>query len=159
MKKVNYFIALIILVSITASCGVSKKMVDNRTIKEKIESQRFVFKANYAIPTSAGFQPRYLSSEYDLKVTPDTIIVFLPYFGRPYEAPMGISDGGIKFESTDFDYNLTNGKKADNWIVNIKVKDQKRFIYLVLEIWENGKGNLNVRDESRQPISFNGEIE
>lgn len=159
MKKSIYSIVLLVLAVILASCGSSQKVVDNRSVKEKIESQRYKFIANYAIPTSAGFQPRYLTSEYDLKVTPDTITAYLPYFGRAYEAPLNSSEGGIKFTSTKFEYVMNTGKKPGNWIINIRIKDQFREILLTLDVWDNGKGNLNVWDQNRQSISFQGELE
>ncbi|VBB47026.1 conserved exported hypothetical protein [uncultured Paludibacter sp.] len=159
MKKSIYSIVLLVLAMILASCGASQKVVDNRSVKEKIESQRYKFIANYAIPTSAGFQPRYLTSEYDLKVTPDTITAYLPYFGRAYEAPLNSSEGGIKFTSTKFEYVINTGKKPGNWIINIRIKDQLREILLTLDVWNNGKGDLNVWDQNRQPILFQGELE
>ena len=159
MKKSIYSIVLLVLAITLASCGASQKVVDNRSVKEKIESQRYKFIANYAIPTSAGFQPRYLTSEYDLKITPDTITAYLPYFGRAYEAPLNSSEGGIKFTSTKFEYVINTGKKAGNWIINIRIKDQLREILLTLDVWNNGKGDLNVWDQNRQPILFQGELE
>jgi len=96
MKSKFLLFVLFIFISVT-SCFSTKKLKDTRTVKEKIESQRYTFKADYVTPTSAGFQSRYLTSEYTLKVTPDTVQAYLPYFGRAYEAPFNPSEGGIKF--------------------------------------------------------------
>lgn len=159
MKKTINFIVLLISTFFIASCGTTKTVVDNRTVDEKINMQRYVFKANCAIPTSAGFQPRHLTSEYDLKVTPDTISVYLPYFGRAYNAPYNATDGGIKFISTKFDYKMKESKKAGNWTVNIKINDQMNVIELTFDVWDNGKGTLRVFDQSKQPITFQGELE
>lgn len=159
MKKTVNLMLLLILTSILASCGTSHKITDNRSAEEKITSQRYVFKANYAVPTSAGFQPRHLTSEYDLKVTPDTITAYLPYFGRAYEAPYNSSEGGIKFTSTKFDYQMKSGKKSGNWIVNIKINDQQKEIKLTFDVWDNGKGDLYVLDQTKQAITFQGELE
>ncbi|MGC3977055.1 MAG: DUF4251 domain-containing protein [Paludibacteraceae bacterium] len=141
-----------------ASCYSIKHTVDSRSTSENIQSQRYKFTAKYAIPLSAGFQPKSLTSGYELKITQDTIQAYLPYFGRAYEAPFDF-DAGIKFVSTEFDYKLTEGKKQGNWIINIRIKDQHRGILLKLDCWDNGSGTLFVRDESRQPILFNGDIE
>lgn len=159
MRKLhNYLFVLFIFISVT-SCFSTKKLKDTRTVKEKIESQRYTFKADYVTPTSAGFQSRYLTSEYTLKVTPDTVQAYLPYFGRAYEAPFNPSEGGIKFTSTNFNYELKQGKKPGNWIINIKINDQRQLIELNFDVWDNGKGDLRVFDQSKQPISFQGELE
>lgn len=159
MKRLNIYLIMLISIYISASCGSSKKIVDNRSVKEKIESQRYKFIANYVVPTSAGFQPRSLTSEYDLKVSPDTVEAYLPYFGRAYQAPYNPSDGGIKFTSTKFTYQMQQGKKAGNWVINIRINDQSQDIRLTLDVWDNGKGDLRVLDQTKQPISFQGELE
>ena len=158
MKKNIYLVAILFLFLGFVSCGTSKQVVDSRPVKEKIESKRYTFAADYAIPTG-GFQPRHLTPGYDLKVTPDTITAYLPYFGRAYEAPFDPSEGGIKFTSTKFDYRMTPWKKAGNWLVNIRILDQRWEIFLTLDVWENGKGDLDVRDQSKQSILFRGELE
>lgn len=159
MKRLNFYLIMLTSIFMLASCTAGKKMVDNRSVKEKIESQRYTFKADYVSPTSAGFQPRYLTSEYTLKVTPDTVQAYLPYFGRAYEAPFNPSDGGFKFTSTNFNYELKQGKKPGNWIINIKIHDQRQRVEFNFEVWDNGKGDLRVFDQSKQPISFQGELE
>lgn len=141
------------------SCGAIKNVTDNRSVKEKVASQRYTFRANYVIPSSIGFQPNYLTSDYDLKVTPDTIQAHLPFFGRVYEAPINLSDAGINFTSTNFDYQLSQDKKHGNWVIDIKIKDQNREIKLTLDVWDNGKGDLRVLDQNKQAISYQGELQ
>ena len=158
MKKNIHLALALSLVLGFVSCGVSKQLTDNHSVKERVESQRYKFLATYVIP-SGGFQARHLTPSYDLKVTPDTITAYLPYFGRAYEAPFDPSEGGIKFTSTKFDYRMTPGKKAGNWLVNIRILDQRWEIFLTLDVWENGKGDLDVRDQSKQSILFRGELE
>ena len=94
-----------------------------------------------------------------MKVNPDTVRAYLPYYGRAYVAPMNPSEGGIKFTSTDFDYQVAPGKRKGNWQVNIRTRDTGREIFLYFDIWENGTARLNVTDTNRQPISFQGDLE
>ena len=70
---------------------------------------------------------------------------------------MNPAEGGIKFESTDFNYRLENAKKG-GWNAFITIKDAKRRIEMVLNISASGSANLSVNDDMRQTISFNGEI-
>ena len=149
---------MFILALTVISCGTSKVAVDDRTVQEKMNSKRYTFLADHVYPTG-GFRSRYLSPGYDLKITPDTISAYLPYFGRAYQADYGSTDGGIKFTSTDFEYKIEQGKKPGNWIVNIRTKDQRKEVTLTLNVWNNGKASLDVHDQTKQPILFQGELE
>ncbi|MGI6047446.1 MAG: DUF4251 domain-containing protein [Petrimonas sp.] len=154
---------LIIVLSVAfglTTCGttqtVAKKEAVANEVKQRVNDFDFTFKATYAYPT--GFRSIYLSPFYDVKVNPDTIRSYLPYYGRAYVASMDPSEGGIKFTSTDFDYQVVPGRKKGNWLVNIRTRDTGREIFLYFDIWENGTARLNVIDTNRQSISFQGDI-
>ncbi|MFI5136803.1 MAG: DUF4251 domain-containing protein [Sphingobacteriales bacterium] len=130
-------------------------------IKKMVDSVNFVFEANTAIPQTGG--TRQLTSEYDLKVVKDTIIAFLPYFGRAYLAPNpGETEGGIKFTSTNFIYQAKQ-KKNGSWDIFIKPKDNnisdwRDVQQLRLSISTDGYATLQVTSSNRDPISFYGTI-
>jgi hypothetical protein len=139
----------------TARTATEKEVVANE-VNRRVSDFDFTFKATYAYPT--GFKSIYLSPHYDVKVAPDTVRAYLPYYGRAYVAPVDPGEGGIKFTSTDFDYQVNPGKKKGNWQVNVRTKDTGREIFLYFDIWENGTARLQVTDTNRQPISFQGDI-
>ena len=144
------------------SCGSTKQTAEQqqqqKILSEKIQSQHYRFIASFVVPRGE-FQPRYLTSEYDLKISNDSVEAYLPYFGVAYQAPVDLVGGGIKFVSRKFDYSIIPGKKAGNWIVNIRTRDQLNEVILRLNIWENGNADLDVIDTSRQSISFRGKVE
>jgi len=163
MKKVFLACKIVVLCCIIiAICytGVKAQSTKNdkaAAIKAMVDSMRYVFKAQSAIPTVGGL--RQLTPEYDMKVLRDTIISYLPYFGRGYSAPIDPSgDAGIKFTSTRFTYTKTDRKKG-GWDIVIKPADAKDIMQLYLTIFDNGYAVLQVSSNSRQPISFNGYIE
>jgi hypothetical protein len=125
-------------------------------VQKMVEAQDYKFVAQRALPMSG--RSVHLTSAYDLCIGKDTISAYLPYFGRAYTAPMNPSEGGIKFESKDFDYRLENAKKG-GWNVFITIKDASRRIGMVLNITASGSANLSVNDDTRQTISFYGMIE
>lgn len=126
-------------------------------IKSLVESQNYVFKAQSTMPM--GGRVRQLTTDdYDLRVTKESVVAYLPYFGRAYSAPMDPSQGGIKFTSKDFDYTATPGKKG-GWDVLIKPKDFKDVQQMTLSISSAGYATLQVNSNSRQTISFNGYID
>lgn len=140
-----------------ASQSATEKAKQAQFLSEQIESFNFEFVATYAYPQN--FRPINLSSPYDVKVSSDTVQAYLPYYGRAFSAPMDPSEGGIKFTSTDFKYEIEKGRKAGNWIIKIITADTNRPFELNFNLWDNGIGSLNVQDRDRQSISFQGSVE
>lgn len=160
--RTKLHIIMIALLSIgLVSCGSTKttaqKQENASIVRQKVNDLNFTFTAKHAFPTS--FKSVYLSPYYNVKVSSDTITSHLPYYGRAYSAPMDPTEGGIKFTSTTFNYEVKQGKKSGNWLVDIKVKDKGNNVSLLFDIWENGTARLTVSDSKRQPISFTGDIE
>ena len=124
-------------------------------VKQLLESRNYIFKAEMMNPQGSISRP--LTPEYDLTISRDTVVSFLPYFGRAYSAPINLTEGGIKFTSTKFDYNLkAKGKK---WEATIRPKDTHDVQQIYLEVFDNGYAILQVISNNRQAISFNGYIE
>src|SRR2546423_226450 len=98
----------------------SKESSKAAGIERKVKEKDFVFVASSASPMGGAI--RQLTSRYDLKVTADTIISNLPYFGRAYSAPINPSDGGISFTSTTFQYSVKDRRRG-GWEITIKPAD------------------------------------
>lgn len=92
---------------------------------------------------------------YEVKVTPDSIIAFLPYYGRSFTAPINQTEGGVKFTSTKFEYKGTKGKKR-GWTVVIQPKDTKEDFRLALDIGDEGYATLSLNSNAKQSITYQG---
>lgn len=136
-----------------------------------VATKNFVFVATSAIPMNASDINNVLSkmngntgggsisltgSGYELKLTPDSVIAYLPYYGRSFTAPIGNDENGIKFTSTNFNYESTKSKKG--WRVTVSIKDTKDSQRLNLNISENGYASLDVSSNTKQSITYNGYI-
>jgi hypothetical protein len=155
LKNILIFLLIVSIGSVAANAQKpSKKELKKAAIRNDIESKRYTFIANNAIPM--GGSSRQLTSEYDLKITPDSVISFLPYFGvAHFDVPYGSTDLGIKFTSTKFDYKATQNKKG-GWQIIIKPKDVKNLQSMILYISSDGYGSLAVNSINRDNISFDG---
>jgi len=154
MKNIKAFLILF-AISILAASGINAQKKNPDEIKKLVESKNYVFRAQWVNPQAST--SRQLTSDYDLTIAGDSVISYLPYFGRAYVAPINPSEGGIKFTSTQFDYQLSNGGKS--WKVTIQPKDAPEVQQLYLDIFDNGKATLQVISTNRQSISFNGYVE
>jgi hypothetical protein len=125
-------------------------------VKNAIESKHYIFKARTVMPATGG--TRQLTSQYDLTVNDDSVVAYLPYFGRAYSATPGKTNDGINFTSTDFTYNVSPGKKG-GWMIEIKPKDAGDVQQLNLNLSSTGYGTLHVNSQNRQSISFTGKAD
>jgi Domain of unknown function (DUF4251) len=154
MKQLFYKMGLYLLILLAGTMiarSQSKEPAENQRI---IESKNYIFTAQSASPQRGRDIP--LTGEYDLTIAGDSIISYLPYFGRAYTAPLDPSKGGIMFTSVNSDYKVT--PKKGKWEITIKPKDVTDVQELFLDIFDNGAASLRVTLQNRQPISFTGYV-
>jgi hypothetical protein len=161
MKTILKVLTCLLAIIITANAPVysqsakDKKEAKAAAIRSIIEARNYVFTAELMSPM--GGMARNLTAVYDVRVSPDTVISYLPYFGRAYSAPIDPTKNGLDFMSTDFDYKVSSGKKG-GWDINVAFKDQPDNQKFFFTIFENGSATLQVTSNNRQPISFTGYV-
>jgi hypothetical protein len=128
---------------------------DKGQVRSFVESKEFTFKARTVMPMSGG--SRQLTTDYDVRLLGDSIISYLPYFGRAYTATYGTESGGVEFTSTQFEYKAKARKKG-GWDITIKPKDVKEVQELDFTVSDDGSASLRVTSTNRQPISFYGNV-
>lgn len=168
MKQLKYLFSLVFVTSTLSLFAQTNK----ETTAKNIKARSYTFVANTAIPMSnmdvsrvlermpgnmnAGGSINLTGSQYDLRVTQDSIVAFLPYYGRAFTAPIDPNEGGIKFTSKDFTYKESISKKGA-YTIQINTKDVKRDNYrLTLNVSQNGYATLIASGNNKQPITFNG---
>lgn len=147
---------------------------DKETTLRIVKDKTYTFVANTAIPMSntdinkvlnmmpgaqGGGSINLTGSQYDVRITADSVIAYLPYYGRAFNAPMNPSEGGIKFTSKDFTYKESKNKRG-NYTIQINTKDTKQDNYnLTLSISTTGYASLTASSNNKQPIMFNGYLQ
>jgi hypothetical protein len=153
---INIFSKPFILLVFAFCFVTAEAQVKSNDIKSMIETKQFVFKAQTVLPTSMSI--RQLSGDnYDLKLFGDSLVSYLPYFGRAYTAPVPGSPGGYNFTSTKFDFTAKERKKG-GWYIVIKPEDVTDFREFSLVVSESGSATLRALSNNRQMISYNGYI-
>jgi len=150
MKKLSIFFLLLIPL-----LGLAQDKQEPVTVAQMLADHNYIFRAETALPQQGRMQQ--LTPEFDLTITPDTIISYLPYFGRAFVAPVNPTEGGIKFTSVDFNYRDAK-KKKKRWEITIEPRDAGSVQQLFLTVFDNGTASLRVNDRNRQSISFNGRV-
>lgn len=87
-------------------CPVNAQQKDSSTeqMSARINARKFIFKAQTATPQTGRLVQ--LNYPYDIKISGDTIVSYLPYYGRAFVAPMNPQDAGLEFTATDFSYEV-----------------------------------------------------
>jgi hypothetical protein len=153
---INIFSKPFILLVFAFCFVTAEAQVKSNDIKSMIETKQFVFKAQTVLPTSMSI--RQLSGDnYDLKLFGDSLVSYLPYFGRAYTAPVPGSPGGYNFTSTKFDFTAKERKKG-SWDIVIKPNDVTDFREFSMVVSESGSATLTALSNNRQMISYNGYI-
>lgn len=158
MKTKKYLFIAILLGLTVASCKTSANLADysNENIDSIIKVQDYKFVPTMALPTQ--MRNVNLSYSFYLKITPTVIESYLPYFGRAYSAPMSHQEGGIQFESKEFDYKIEE-KKNKQYEITITTKDTPRRTKFYITTSDKGYTSVRTTEEGRQTISFNGQLE
>ena len=155
-NKIMKNIIVAFLLTTLTSMAINAQDKAEAKMEQLLASRNFIFQAQSVNPQTGGFH-QLTTSDYDVIITKDTVISWLPYFGRAYSAPINPSEGGIKFTSTRFDY--TEAKKdKKGWSITIKPKDISDVNTLFLTVFINGTASLQVSNTNRQSISYRGYI-
>jgi hypothetical protein len=125
--------------------------LDAATVKTMVDSGKFVFVAQTMVPSGGG--SRTVDNSYDVKVSRNSVVTYLPYIGRAYTGIMP-NETGVNFTSSSFDYKSKFRKKR--WEVNIKPKDSRTVQELQFTVFDNGTATLRLIPENKQSITYYG---
>ena len=159
MKNVRLFwlLGIVLLLagqSLYAQSKKEKREQKANEVKELIDSKRFTIDVNRAIPM--GGRSLNLTSPYSLEMRGDSVISYLPYFGRAYSAPYGGGDG-LRFEESITDYQSTFDKKGTARIKFVARTKEDTFRFDV-QVFSNGSAIISVTPTNRQNITYQGEL-
>ena len=161
VKRIAIYLTLLMVIMSQANFILAqnskkeKKAKKEAEIKNLVDSQNFVFKAQTALPM--GRRSVNLNSDYDLRVTKEEVVSYLPYYGRAYSTTPG-SSNGLDFTSKDFEYTMKETKKNDGWDIVVKPKDTQLAREMLLTVFKNGSASLQVTSNDKQNISFSGYV-
>lgn len=160
-----------LLIAALAFSGLNTvAQTDKATTAKIVEAKTYTFVARSVTPLNiqdisavmskmpgamAGGVINLTETYYEVKVTPDSVVAFLPYYGRSFNAPINQNDGGVKFTSKKFEYKSTKGKKR-GWDTLIETKDAKESYRLAFNISDNGYVTLSLNSNNKQSVTYQG---
>jgi len=157
----------VLLVVLAITAGMNAAHAQNNKKKAHSEQETIIMRAldtkNYTFNAQSANPMRgtniNLTGVNDLQVKKDSIIAYLPYFGRAY---MGVAynptQSPLQFTSTKFSYSSVT-KKNDNREITIKLEDSKEVRQIIISTSLNGYATVMVTCNNRDPITFYGTLE
>lgn len=155
--RLFFFMGIVLFLggqSLFAQSKKEKQEQKEKEIKELVDKKQFTIEVNRALPMRG--QAVSLTSPYTLEMRGDSVISYLPYFGRAYSVPYG-GGNGLRFERTATDYTCTYDKKGTARIKFAARTDDDTYRFNI-QIYPNGSASINVTPTNRQNISYQGEL-
>ncbi len=146
-----------------ASCAVTAEQAAKRAEREAataravakaLSERHFEIEATFMYPERGNPVP--ITPDYGVQVKGDTLISYLPYYGRAYNIPYG-GGVGLNFTSTISHYAESQPKKDMTRIVIATGNDEDRYVYTI-DVFGNGRTDIEVSAEERDRIHFSGEM-
>ena len=157
----NSLCLLVFLLSVTSCTTLSSVERAERDAKvaqavEKILSER-CFTVNVSMMYPRRGKAVNVTSEFSLQVEGDTLVSYLPYYGRAYNVPYG-GGKGLNFTAPIQDYREARGHKG-NTLISFVVNNGEDILSYTLDIYSNGSASINVISRNRESISFSGYLQ
>lgn len=170
MKRLNLILSLAFISFATQLFAQTNKETTVKIVGDK----NYIFVANTAIPmanndinkvlmmmpgSQGGGSINLTGGQYDVRITKDSVVAFLPYYGRSFSAPIDPTQGGIKFTSKNFSYKESKNKRGA-YTIQINTNDVRNENYrFTINISTNGYASLTASSINKQPILFNGYLD
>ena len=123
-------------------------------VKELINSRHYTVDVLRAYPM--GGESVNLTSPYSLEIRGDSLISYLPYFGRAYSIPYG-GGKGLIFDAPITNYRcVINTKKTA--LITFESRNDEDVYQFQVDIIPSGSATIDVVPTKRQSISYQGDL-
>ena len=160
MKTIRIIFSLLLITAmsmptLSAQTKKEKKELKKQAVEKLVTSGKYKINVNRALP--ARGRSVTLTSPYSVEIRNDSVISYLPYYGRAYSIPYGGGEG-LNFKAPLTDYKLEWGKKETAKIKSSARSEEDKFDFSI-DVFSNGSSSIFVNMQNRQSISFQGELD
>ena len=156
-------IITMLLAAILASCASTRKteaekqaeaMAIKAMIADSTANRTFTVEVEYVVPRR--MESRFLTSTYTVRISGDSIMSNLPYYGVAYKASFE-REGPLDFDGHIDNYTISYPKEG---ITRVKLFTRNKLERLeyIFDIMDDGDVSLDVFSADRDRINFTGEM-
>jgi hypothetical protein len=160
MKTIRFIIVCLLMGVVSmpvlvAQTKQEKKELKKQAVEKLLLSGKYKVEVDRAIPSTG--RSVMLTSPYSVEIRNDSVISYLPYYGRAYSIPYGGGDG-LNFKASITDYQLAWNKKGSAKITFTARNSEDKYDFCI-DVFSNASSSVYVNMQNRQPISFHGNLE
>lgn len=154
-KQIILGVILLLITSISYAQKRNNKVIESDTVITKmLNDKTFKINAKTALPNYG--RSVSLDNRYSVEIKGDSVMSYLPYFGRAYSLPYGGGEGLI-FNSTIKDYKVKLVKKSGTEVKFSTRTGEDNYEYTIT-VYPGGSSNIRVSSNNKQAIDFFGEL-
>lgn len=157
MKKNLMIVAMI--VAMLTGCATSAEKLERQAreaafVEEALQNRHYTIDINMMHPLRG--RAVNVTSNYSVEVRGDTLVSYLPYFGRAYQVPYG-GGKGLNFIAPITGYQSETDRKGRTRVMLTSENEEDSYLY-VLEIMSNGNSSVEVQSRQRDRIYYTGQM-
>ena len=153
------FFAILALVVLSACVSAEERAAraaeQAAKVKAGLAEKRFSINVDRMYPMKGG--SKSVSFGYGVEVRNDSLISYLPYFGRAYDIPYG-GGKGLNFSVRIGSYRDTPGKNGLH-VIDIEVTNTEDTYFYSIKVYDNGSSSIDVQSRNREHISYTGQMD
>lgn len=155
----NWFI-FIVMAAALAGCATTAERMEREArtaaqVSEALASRHYTINVLMMYPQRG--RAVNLTTNYSVEVKGDSLISYLPYFGRAYNVPYG-GGKGLNFIAPITGYQTETDRKGITRVVLTTENEEDRYQY-VLEVSSSGDSYVQVQSRQRDFIRYSGRMD
>ena len=124
-------------------------------VKAALDEKHFTINVERMYPSTGG--SKSVTYGYGVEVRNDSLISYLPYFGRAYNLPYG-GGKGLNFSERIGSYRESQGKNGLR-LIDIELTNPEDTYLYTIKVYDNGSSSIDVLSRQREHISYSGKME
>ncbi len=158
MKQLSILLLLVGVMAcstLTPAERAAKEARQAALVKKALDDRHYVIDIQMMYPQRGP--AKNVTGDYSLEVRGDSLLSYLPYFGRAYLVPYG-GGKGLNFTGIIEKYSASRNAKGA-YEIAIGLSNEEDTYYYMLEIFDNGNATIDVTAKQREPISYSGQMD
>ena len=157
---IKNWIIFIVMAAALAGCATTAERMEREArtaaqVSEALASRHYTINVLMMYPQRG--RAVNLTTNYSVEVKGDSLISYLPYFGRAYNVPYG-GGKGLNFIAPITGYQTETDRKGITRVVLTTENEEDRYQY-VLEVSSSGDSYVQVQSRQRDFIRYSGRMD
>ncbi len=149
-------LALLLMACATTAERAARQAETASAVRAALADRHYKITITQAYPLRGGNVN--VSRDFFLEVKGDTLVSYLPFFGRAYRSSYGGMEKGLNFTETIRSYEQAE-PKAGLTRIKMRVRNEEDSYVYTIDMFDNGKASIGVQAVERDNIHFDGDME